>query len=83
LLSATTFLTEGVELTTLLIPVENDAPAEIDALTGWIMDKLGPDVPVHFTAFHPDWKMRQHPSTPPETLTRARSMALEKDLHYP
>jgi pyruvate formate lyase activating enzyme len=70
------------EITTLLIPGENDSDAEIDRMTHWIMDKLGPDVPLHFTAFHPDWKMRDKPPTPPATLTRARDIALRNGLHY-
>jgi pyruvate formate lyase activating enzyme len=71
-----------VELTTLLIPGENDSDAEIDQMTQWIAEKLGPDVPLHFTAFHPDWKMRDIPATPPATLMRARSIALRNGLHY-
>ena len=51
-------------------------------MTQWIMEKLGPDVPLHFTAFHPDWKMRDKPPTPPATLTRARAIALRNGLHY-
>ncbi len=70
------------EITTLLIPGENDSDAEIDRLTGWVMEHLGPDVPVHFTAFHPDWKMRDRPHTPPKTLTRARNIALSNGLRY-
>jgi pyruvate formate lyase activating enzyme len=70
------------EITTLLIPDENDSDAELDQMTQWIMDKLGPDVPLHFTAFHPDWKMRDKPATPPATLTRARDIALRNGLHY-
>jgi pyruvate formate lyase activating enzyme len=70
------------EITTLLIPDENDSDAEIDALTRWIVDRLGPDVPLHFTAFHPDWKMMDKPHTPPATLTRARTIALGNGLHY-
>jgi len=70
------------EITTLLIPGENDSAAEIDRLTGWVMEHLGPDVPVHFTAFHPDWKMRDKPHTPPKTLTRARNIALSNGLRY-
>lgn len=46
-----------LELTTLLIPGENDSDAELEAMTAWVVEKLGPDVPMHFTAFHPDWKM--------------------------
>jgi pyruvate formate lyase activating enzyme len=70
------------EITTLLIPGENDSDGEIDLMTQWIYDKLGPDVPLHFTAFHPDWKMRDIPSTPAATLTRARAIALRNGLHY-
>ena len=70
------------EITTLLIPGENDSDAEIDQMTQWIMSRLGPDVPLHFTAFHPDWKMRDKPNTPPATLTRARAMALRNGLRY-
>lgn len=71
-----------LELTTLLIPGENDSDQEIHALTAWIMDNLGPSVPLHFSAFHPDWKMRDVPATPPTILTRARNIALENGLHY-
>ena len=70
------------ELTTLLIPGENDSDAEIDAMSRWIVDQLGPDVPLHFSAFHPDWKMRDIPPTPPATLTRARQIALKNGLHH-
>jgi pyruvate formate lyase activating enzyme len=70
------------ELTTLLIPGENDSNAEIDAMTRWIMDKLGPDVPLHFSAFHPDWKMTDKPATPPATLSRARGIAIANGLRY-
>jgi pyruvate formate lyase activating enzyme len=71
-----------MELTTLLIPGENDSDTELDEMTRWIMDELGPDVPLHFTAFHPDWKMMDKPPTPPETLTRARNLAIANGLHY-
>jgi pyruvate formate lyase activating enzyme len=71
-----------MELTTLLIPGENDSDAEIDQMTRWIMDKLGPDVPLHFTAFHPDFKMMDKSRTPAETLTRARNQAIANGLHY-
>jgi pyruvate formate lyase activating enzyme len=70
------------EITTLLIPGENDSDAELDALTQWVAEKLGPDVPLHFTAFHPDWKMRDKPRTLPATLTLARRIALANGLHY-
>ena len=71
-----------VELTTLLIPGENDSEREIDAMTAWIYEHLGPDVPLHFTAFHPDWKMLDKPRTPLKTLRRAREVALGNGLHY-
>ena len=70
------------EITTLLIPGENDSDAELDALSRWVMADLGPDVPLHFTAFHPDWKMLDTPPTPPATLTRARRIALANGLRY-
>lgn len=70
------------EITTLLIPGHNDSDAEIDAECAWIAEHLGPDVPLHFTAFHPDFKMRDVPPTPPSTLRRARDLALRHGLHY-
>jgi pyruvate formate lyase activating enzyme len=71
-----------VELTNLLIPGQNDDADETDRMTGWIVERLGPDVPVHFTAFHPDWKMRDVPPTPRSTLHRARDIALANGIHY-
>jgi pyruvate formate lyase activating enzyme len=71
-----------LEITTLLIPGENDSSQEVSALSEWVMEKLGPDVPLHFTAFHPDWKMRDKPPTPPSTLTRAREIARQTGLRY-
>jgi pyruvate formate lyase activating enzyme len=70
------------EITTLLIPGENDAEEEIDAMSRWIFKELGPDVPLHFTAFHPDYRMMDHPSTPALTLTRSRNIAMRNGLHY-
>jgi pyruvate formate lyase activating enzyme len=70
------------EITTLLIPGENDSSEEIEAESRWVMEHLGPDVPLHFTAFHPDWKMLDKPPTPPETLKRARKIACAAGLHY-
>jgi pyruvate formate lyase activating enzyme len=70
------------EITTLLIPGENDAPAEIEALSRWVLDRLGPDVPLHFTAFHPDWKMMDTPGTPPATLHAARRIARAVGLRH-
>jgi pyruvate formate lyase activating enzyme len=63
------------EITNLLIPGLNDSDQELDAMTSWVVGRLGPDVPMHFTAFHPDFKMLDRPPTPPETLTRARLIA--------
>ena len=71
-----------LELTTLLIPGENDTADEIDAMTRWVVDELGPDVPMHFTAFHPDFRMLAHPPTSPTTLTRAREIALANGVRY-
>ncbi len=70
------------EVTTLLIPGENDSDAELHRAAEWFMENLGPDVPWHFTAFHPDFKMLDKPHTPPATLTRARDIARSKGLHY-
>ena len=70
------------EITTLLIPGENDSVDEIESMTQWIMENLGSDVPLHFTAFHPDWKMRDIPNTPAETLTRSRDIAMKNGLKY-
>ena len=70
------------EITTLLIPGHNDSDAEIDAECGWLADNLGADVPLHFTAFHPDFKMRDVPPTPPSTLRRAREIALGHGLRF-
>ena len=70
------------EITTLLIPGKNDSDAELEAECAWIARELGPDVPLHFSAFHPDWKMTDVPATPAATLTRARRIALRHGLHY-
>ena len=70
------------ELTDLLIPGENDSEAEIDEMTQWLVENVGPDVPLHFTAFHPDWKMMDKPPTPLRTLTRSRDIAMRNGLRY-
>jgi pyruvate formate lyase activating enzyme len=70
------------ELTDLLIPGENDSEAEIDEMTQWIMEHVGPDVPLHFTAFHPDWKMMDKPRTTLKTLIRSRDIALKNGVRY-
>jgi pyruvate formate lyase activating enzyme len=71
-----------LELTTLLIPGKNDSPAELEALCQWVVEHLGPAVPLHFTAFHPDWKMRNIPATPAHTLTQARLIAKQAGIHH-
>jgi pyruvate formate lyase activating enzyme len=71
-----------IEVTTLLIPGHNDSAAEVAQLCAWFMENLGPDVPLHFSAFHPDFKMTEVPPTPPETLVRARNQALKAGLHH-
>ncbi len=71
-----------LEITTLLIPGENDSEQELQAMTQWVVEHLGPDVPMHFSAFHPDWKMRDKPATPPATLRRARRIAMENGIRY-
>jgi pyruvate formate lyase activating enzyme len=71
-----------LEVTTLLIPGENDSDDELQRAAGWFAGNLGPDVPWHFSAFHPDFKLMDHPPTPPETLTRARKIALSRGIRY-
>jgi len=70
------------EITTLLISNHNDSDKELNELTQWVVEHLGPDVPLHFTAFHPDWKMLDVPPTPPATLTRARRIAMQNGVRY-
>ena len=71
-----------LEITTLLIPGLNDSDAELHEMSAWVVGELGPDVPLHFSAFHPDYKMRDIGPTPPATLTRARRIAMEEGLRY-
>lgn len=71
-----------MELTTLLIPGYNDSDKEIHEMSSWVMSKLGPDVPMHFTAFHPDYKFMNVPATPVATLKRAREIAIKNGIHY-
>lgn len=70
------------ELTTLLIPGENDSEEELQAMTKWVVKELGPDVPMHFTGFHPDYKMNDTPATPRSTLVRARQIAMQNGVRY-
>jgi len=69
------------EVTTLLIPGENDSDDELHRASEWFAENLGPNVPWHFTAFHPDFKMLEKPHTPAATLTRARKIARSKGFH--
>lgn len=71
-----------LEITTLLIPGENDSDAELHAMCQWLAANLGPQVPLHFTAFHPDWKLKHLPATPASSLHRARQIAQSYGLHY-
>lgn len=70
-----------LELTTLLIPGYNDSDEELDRMTKWVVTHLGADVPMHFTAYHPDYRL-DAPATPPETLTRARTIAQQNGVRY-
>ena len=71
-----------LELTTLLIPGQNDSEAETQKMTQWVVEHLGSDVPMHFSVFHPDWKMRNISSTPHETVLKARQIALNNGVHH-
>ncbi|RLJ64797.1 AmmeMemoRadiSam system radical SAM enzyme [Sulfurisoma sediminicola] len=71
-----------LEITTLLIPGHNDSDDELKQLAAWCMKELGPDVPLHFSAFHPDYKLLDAPATPPATLAQARKIALDAGLRY-
>ena len=71
-----------IELTTLVIPGQNDSAPELTALAKWVATELGPDVPLHFSAFHPAWKFGDTPPTPPATLQRARQIAMDAGLRY-
>jgi pyruvate formate lyase activating enzyme len=70
------------EITTLLIPGENDSIVEIEQMVSWILQNLGDEVPIHFTAFHPDFKMIDKERTPSSTLQTARNIALREGIKY-
>ncbi len=70
------------EITTLLIPNENDSDEEIKLMTEWIVKNLGDEVPLHFTAFHPDFKMLNKSKTPSSTLEQARKIAITQGIKY-
>lgn len=71
-----------LELTTLIIPGHNDSESELHAMSQWVVENLGPEVPMHFSAFHPDWKMTDVPHTPAHSLLKARAIALENGVRY-
>ena len=70
------------EITNLVIPEENDAADEIERMCDWILENLGDDVPVHFTAFHPDFRLTNRPPTPAKTLIRAREQAVKAGIKF-
>ena len=71
-----------VEITNLVVPGENDSDHEFEDMTAWIVENLGPDVPLHFSAFHPDYRMKEHSRTPTATLARARQIALKNGVRH-
>ncbi|HKV40478.1 MAG TPA: AmmeMemoRadiSam system radical SAM enzyme, partial [Blastocatellia bacterium] len=71
-----------LEITTLLIPGQNDSDSELEEMTQWVVENLGPGVPLHFSAFHPDYRMLETPPTPASTLTRAHRIAMKNGLRY-
>ena len=71
-----------LETTTLLIPGKNDSEKELQEMTQWVVENLGPDMPMHFSAFHPDYKMKDIPPTPKETLIKARDIAMKNGVRY-
>ncbi|MGP8154764.1 MAG: AmmeMemoRadiSam system radical SAM enzyme [Smithella sp.] len=72
-----------LEIVNLVVPTLNDSDKMLQGLISWILEEVGPDVPVHFTRFHPDYQMRNLPPTPVATLERAYNMAMSKGMHYP
>lgn len=71
-----------LETTTLIIPGENDSEKELSEMCEWVVENLGPDMPMHFSAFHPDFKMMNYPVTPSSTLTLARDIAIKAGVRY-
>jgi pyruvate formate lyase activating enzyme len=71
-----------LEIVNLVVPTLNDSDAMLKALTNWIVNEIGVDVPLHFTRFHPDYQMRNLPPTPQATLERARAIAMDKGIRY-
>jgi pyruvate formate lyase activating enzyme len=72
-----------LEIVNLVVPTLNDSDKMLHALVDWVAGELGPDVPIHFAAFHPEYQLLNLPNTPVSTLERARDMALSKGIHYP
>jgi len=70
------------EITNLVIPTQNDSPDELRRLASWVVENVGPDVPLHFSAFHPNFKMRDLPRTPPETLRQACEIAQSEGIRF-
>jgi pyruvate formate lyase activating enzyme len=70
------------EITNLLSPGLNDSDEELDRMTSWVVEELGPDAPMHFTAFHPDYKVLDRAPTPPQTVTRARAIARQNGIRF-
>jgi pyruvate formate lyase activating enzyme len=71
-----------LEIVNLVVPTLNDSQAMLAELSKWVAGELGPDVPLHFTRFHPDYQLPHLPDTPVPTLTRARELAMAQGLHY-
>ena len=72
-----------LEVTTLVIPTLNDSAEQTKRLCGWVLEHLGPDVPLHFTRFHPTYKLKNLPPTPPDTLERQYRIARKAGIHFP
>lgn len=71
-----------LEIVNLVVPTLNDSDKMLNDLSSWIVNEVGPDVPVHFTRFHPDYKLLNLPPTPISTLEKARDIAMSKGIHY-
>ena len=71
-----------LEIVNLVVPTLNDSEIMLNGLADWVINEIGPDVPIHFTRFHPDYKLLNLPPTPVETLERAREIAMSKGIHY-
>jgi len=70
------------EIVVLVIPTLNDSPDEIKRMSAWMVKELGQDVPLHFSRFNPMYKMKNIPPTPPQTLRRAREIAMGEGIHF-